>query len=371
MRIVLADNQPERSETIRRVLLGEGLACDAGDVVPYADLPVRLAGVKPDLVLVTCNGAPDDAIAAIRMAHETTGVPILAVGQQATVEVIREAMRAGACEFLQLNAIRFELSQALAKIEAEGRLPSRRGTLIAVFSPNGGVGVSTTAVNLAARLAQEMPDQVALIDLNPAPSDLALLLDVDPLHTLGDLCAMSQRLDRKMLEGTMVRHASGVRVLAQAGYPADGGSPENLLSPAVVRQLCTLARRSFATTILDLAHTLHECQLEAMRLSNLVALIARPDVPGLRRARWALDAAAAKGVARDRFRLVLNCYGRSGQVHPAKVEEILGIQVFQQIPEDHRAVHLAANRGVPLVELSRLSRISRSFSSFARSVQSA
>lgn len=371
MRIVLADNQPARSEMIRRVLLGEGLACEAGDVVPYAGLPVRLAGAKPDLVLVTCNGQRDEAIAAIRMAHAATPAPILAVGQDATAEIIREAMRAGACEFLRLDAIRTELPEALIKIEAEGQTPSRRGTVISVFSPNGGVGVSTTAVNLAARLAKELPDQVALIDLNPAPSDLALLLDLDPQHTLDQLCAASERLDRKMLEGAMVRHRSGVRVLAQAGYPADGESPQDLLTASVVRQLCTLARRTFATTILDLAHTLQECQLEAMRLSNLVALIARPDVPGLRRARWALDAAAARGVARDRFRLVLNCYGRSGQVDQDKIEAILGIQVFQQIPEDHRAVQLAANRGVPLVELSRLSRISRSFSTLARSVQSA
>ena len=33
MRIVLADNQQQRSEQLRRILLGEGLTCEAGDVV--------------------------------------------------------------------------------------------------------------------------------------------------------------------------------------------------------------------------------------------------------------------------------------------------------------------------------------------------
>ena len=56
MRIVLADNQQQRAEEIRRILLGEGLMCDAGDVVTYEGLAGRLAGSKADLVLVTCNG---------------------------------------------------------------------------------------------------------------------------------------------------------------------------------------------------------------------------------------------------------------------------------------------------------------------------
>ena len=85
--------------------------------------------------------------------------------------------------------------------------------------------------------------------------------------------------------------------------------------------------------------------------------------------RWALDAAASLGVPRDRFRLVLGRSGQRGQIERAKVEEILGIDVFQAIPDDQSAMNRAVNRGVPLAELSKMSRISRSFSSFARSVQ--
>jgi pilus assembly protein CpaE len=294
---------------------------------------------------------------------------VLAAGPAATVGTVREAVRAGARAFLDLGRLREELSEVLIEIEAEGGLSGRRGTLVSLFSPAGGVGVSTTAVNLAVRLAGRKPDQVALVDLKPAPGDLALLLDVEPEHTVDDVCRAWQRLDRKMLEGAAVRHRSGVQVLAQAGFPDDGTVPENTLTREAVRQICTLCRRSYAVTVADLPHTLEEPVLEAMKLSNFTGLIARPDVPGLRRARWALDAAAAAGVPRERFRLVLNRYGQSGQVSLAKVEEILGIRVFQRIPEDGRAVNRAVNRGVPLAELSKLSRISRSFSSFARSVQ--
>jgi len=369
MRIVLADNQQQRSEHLRRILLGEGLTCDADDVVGYEGLPGRLAGVKADLVLVATDGDNGEALAAIRTAYQVTDAPILAAGKGATVEAVREAMRAGAREFMEIARFREELSEILIKIEAEGGVAGQRGTVISLFSPSGGVGVSTTAVNLAVRLAHGMPGRVALLDLKPAPSDLALMLDIEPEHTLDDVCKAWERLDRKMLDAAVVRHNSGLHVLAQAGYPEEGGIPQNTLSREAVRQLCTLARRIYAVSVADLDHTLDEQQVEAMRLSNLVGLIVRADVPGLRRARWALDTAAAMGVQRDRFRLVLNRYGQSGQVDLAKVEEVLGIRVFQRIPEDHRAVNQAVNRGVPLTQLSTTSRISRSFSSFARSVQ--
>ncbi len=369
MRIVLADNQQPRSEELRRILLGEGLTCEAEDAVDYDGLPGRLAGVKADLVLVTLGDAREEALDAIRTAHQVADAPILVAGENVTVALMREAIRAGAKEFIDLAQLREQLSEALVKIEAEGCIPSRRGNVICLYSPSGGVGVSTTAVNLAVRLAGAMPEQVALVDLKPAPSDLSLLMDIEPEHTLRDICAQWDRLDRKLLDGAMVRHGSGVHVLAQAGYPAEGDIPKNLLDRQAVRQLIILLRRMYPVAILDLDHTLGEHQIEAMRLANFVGLIVRADVPGLRRARWALDAAASLGVPRDRFRLVLGRWGQRGQIESEKIEEILGIEVFQAIPDDQPAMNRAVNRGVPLAESSKMSRISRSFSSFARSVQ--
>ncbi|MHC4403741.1 MAG: nucleotide-binding protein [Planctomycetota bacterium] len=369
MRIVLADNHEQRIEHTRRILLGEGLTCDVDDVVDYHGLPGRLAGGKVDLVMVTVNGACEEALAAIRAAHEATEVPILAADAGTEPEIIRQAVRAGAREFLNLDRLREELADVLGQIEAAGGVPNERGVLISMFSPSGGAGVSTLATNLAARLAADMPDRVALIDLKPAPSDMALLLDFEPKHTLEEVCRSWDRLDAKMLGAAMARHDSGLRVLAQAGYPESGSLPENTLTVEAVRQLCSLTRRMYAVTVADLSSRLDAPQVETLRLSSLVGLVVRTDVPGLHRARWAIDRARALGVPEDRLRLVLNRFGQRGQVDPSKVEELLGVKVFHRVPDDSRSVNKAVNRGIPVTAASRLSRISRSFSSLARKVQ--
>jgi len=318
---------------------------------------------------VHCNGAGDDCYAAITAAHSVGQMPILACGDADDSRCIRQAMKAGCSEFLAVDRLREELAEAIRRMEDSGA-SSERGTAISLFSPSGGIGISTAALNLAVQIANGESEKVALVDLKPAPSDLALMLDLTPEFTVDDLCRDWQRLDRKMMQKAMLAHSSGVSVLAQAGYPAEGGLPEKTLSREAVRQLVTLLCRLYPTAVLDLDHTLNEETIEAMRLSGVVALVARPDVPGLRRARWALDTAVAMGLSRSRVRLVLNRCGGRGQLSVAQAEEMLGIEIVQSIPEDRAVAIRAVNEGVPLTRLARLSRISRSFSSLARSMQS-
>ena len=370
MRIVVSDNHPQRLTELRRVLLGEGLTCDSADAVDFDSLPARLAEVQPEFVLIHCDSTQEDCFAALRMANSVTAAPILACGEADDSYSIREAVKAGCREYLVTERLREELSEAFEKIESQEGLPSQRGPTIALFSPSGGVGVSTTAVNLAVRLAKGKPGQVALIDMKPPPGDLALLLHLEPQHTLDQICRDWQRIDRKTISQAVVTHRTGLHVLAQRGYPNQGGLPDNTLSRHAVRQTITLLRRMYATTVLDLDHAINETQLEAMRLSTIVAMVVRADVTGLQRARWAMRTIEGFGLGRDRFRLVLNRFGGKGQIAVAKAEEMLGIEVLQSIPEDRSAVNRAVNQGVPLAELSRCSRITRSISSLARSVQS-
>ena len=369
MRIVLAVEQHEHIEPLRRVLLGEGVTCDADDAVVYHEAAARLSAIEADLVLVACGSKLDAVEVAIRESHAATAAPIFACGDASNGETIRRAIRAGASEFLSVDRLREELTDALLKIEAERQLPNERGTVVAMFSPNGGCGVTTTAINLAARLARKASGKVALLDIRRSPSDMSLMLDIEPEHTMDEVAASWERLDGQMLDAAMTKHASGFDVLPQESYPPIGAPQGDHLSPEAVRQLITLARRRYQHVVLDLEHDLSPETFEAMRLASLVALVARPDVPGLRRARWALDTAEHEGLARDRFRMVLNRFGGAGQVKLSKAEEILGIKIFQSIPEDRRTVSRAINRGVPVADMARLSKVNRSFASLARSVR--
>jgi len=372
MRVVLADKQANSSDEFRRILLGQGLNCEIEDVVEYGCLARRLAAVHPDIVIVRCNGSVEDALQAIRTAHQITDAPILATGEP-EIPLVREAMRAGAQEFLDVSKLREELTDALKRLDSGGERASQRGKIISLFSPISGVGVSTAAVNLAVSLAgsgsKSSPEKVALVDLNPPPTDLASLLDVEPKYTMADVCSQWERLDTKMLAAAMVEHSSGVHVLAQAGCPRDGTIPRCDMNRAAVRQIFILLRRMYPLVVVDLGHVLSEDHVEAMQQSNLVGLVVRADVPGLRRAHWAMEALTQMGLDHHRFRLVLNGYGGRVQVKQAKVEAALGMKVSWTLPENAALVTRARNQGVPLSQLSSLARINSSFVGFARGVR--
>ncbi|MBN2577858.1 MAG: hypothetical protein JXB10_02620 [Pirellulales bacterium] len=367
----MADARGNPCDDLRRILLGEGLTCELEDVVEYGSLPGRLAAVHPDLVLVCCNGTQEEALAAIRTAHQITDAPILAAGEP-RISLVCEAMRSGAKEFLDLGSPREELSAALRHLESRGEMPSQRGKIISLFSPICGVGVSTVAVNLAASLAADektVSGKVVLLDLNPPPTDISSLLDLEPKYTVADVCSQWERLDAKMLAAAIIEHSSGIHLLAQAGCPRNGSHPRCDANPAALRQLFILLRRMYPLVVVDLGHALTENQVEALRQSNFVGLVGRADVPGLRRVHWALEALIERGLNRERFKLILNHHGGGGQIKHAKVEEALNMKIFCTLPENTALVTRARNQGVPLRQLSSMARINASFSGLARDVR--
>jgi Flp pilus assembly CpaE family ATPase len=208
---------------------------------------------------------------------------------------------------------------------------------------------------------------VALLDLNPAPSDLSLLLDLSPKHTLTDVGHQRDRLDRRLLAGAMTMHPSGLQVLPQAGFTSVLGLPSWDVDSAFVRQLFVLLRKMYEYVIVDLGHTLDEAQVEAMRLSNVVLLATIADVPGLRRVRWAADTAHSLGVSRDRFQVVLSRYAKRHHVNHEKVGDALNLPILTEIIDDGAMVTAARNEGTALVDMS--TKAGKIFTAFARKVQ--
>jgi pilus assembly protein CpaE len=156
-------------------------------------------------------------------------------------------------------------------------------------------------------------------------------------------------------------HSSGLRVLANAVDAVQN----RYLTTEAVRRLAILARVAIRYTVLALDNRLSEVEVEAMRLSDAIVVVIRPDVPGVRRARWALAEAVTQGVPRNRFRVVVNRYGQSGQLPLAQIESALGFKARHLIPDDPGSVNRAANEGQLLRAGLWQRRIHRRFAALA------
>jgi pilus assembly protein CpaE len=361
MRVVVGIAQAEQVEPIRKLLLGLGLECGPDDCVPVSDLAVRLAKGPVDLVLTEVRPDQPEDLGVIRQALTLTGAPVLALGPTTDPQHILQTTRAGAREYLDEGNLAEDLPAALEKMRLHGEVKGRTGLVVSVISATPGSGVTTVATNLAFTWADKYPERVALVELGHEAADLALSLDLNPVHTVADVAQNWQRMDAALLQKSMTAHAGGVKVLAY--------KPETLagvaIDPQVVRKAVILLRTMYAATVLDLGHSLSEEHCEAMRLSDLIAVVVRLDVPALRQARQFLRQCTEKGVPRDRLRLIANRYGQRGQIAWRKAEEAVGASFADYIPDDSGKLNQALNHGQPVVRYSRFAGITRRFAKLA------
>ena len=248
-------------------------------------------------------------------------------------------------------------------MRAESVTQLEMGRAIAVLAPSGGSGSSTLAANVATVMAQHHQSAV-LLDLKLEAGDLAALLDLRPAHTLADLCLNAARMDRVMFERSLVKHPSGVHLLAPPRTFAD----VEHVTPEGVRQALALARALFPYVVADLDHSFRGEQTQVLRQADLVLLVLRLDFTSLRNARRALDFLTQLGIGADRVRVVVNRYGQPKELPAAKAEEALGLKVFHYVPDDARTVNRANNNGVPVVLESPSAKVSRSVAQLALSI---
>ena len=77
----------------------------------------------------------------------------------------------------------------------------------------------------------------------------------------------------------MTPHASGLHVLPQAGFSESLRAPEFDLTPALIRQIFVLLRKSYELVVIDLGHAFCEAQIEAGTKPQLqvIHLLTQPD----------------------------------------------------------------------------------------------
>lgn len=360
---IVADHNSTASR-IREVLNFGGHDCPMSHIMPIDGAAGRLgreSGV--DLVVVALPLDLERGLGLLPALTRIAPGKVLAVGPTADSKLILGALRAGAEDYVDVAELEVELEAAIGRMTEAGRDPVEAGKLIAVLSPNGGSGSSTIAANVAASLAKAHK-AAGLLDMKLESGDLASLLDLKPAFTLADLCQNAARLDRVMFERSLVKHESGVSLLAAPLHLGDAAR----VKPEGVAQAVLLARASFPYVVADLDHSFREEQAVILRQADVVMVVFRLEFSSLRNVRRTLEHLEAMDIGPEKVVLVVNRYGQAQEVAPTKAMEALGRSINHYVPEDAKSVNRANNHGVPVVLESPTAKVSRSLAQLANSV---
>jgi len=389
IRVLIVDDVSETRENVRKLLQFESDVEVVGVARTGREAIQLSQDLNPDVILMDINMPDMDGIAAteaIRARQPVVQVVILSV--QGDQNYMRRAMLAGARDFLTKPPMGDELISAIRRaglmaqsersksvqvqsIPAIGNIGSvvnfggPKGKIVVVYSPKGGAGCTTLAVNLALTLHNE-DTPVALVDGNLQFGDVAVFVNEQGKNTIIDLAPRAEELDPEIVEEVMLKHpASGLHILAAPSRPEYA---ERVSSGQFTRVLEYL-RQLYAYVVVDTSSYLTDITLASVDISDLIVLVTTQDIPSIKNCRLFLDLLQTMGIDRERILFVMNRFDKRINITPERVAENLKQEVACVVPLDEQVVTKAVNRGVPFVLDNKNQPATRGIYSLAESVR--
>jgi len=345
---------------------------EIGRLVRSGSVPVSLTsnrtereGASFDIIMVDIRGDAMSAMGTIEVLRGgSPGSGIFAVADTADPDLILQAMRAGANEFFvwppSPDVFHGAIRRTAARREtATGAKPS--ATTLVFFGAKGGVGTTTMAVNCGVEVARLSKRATVIVDLKPGLGEAALFLGIRPRYSVLDAIDNLHRLDREFLRELVVKHKSGLEILAGSDHfdrpgAGDGGA---------IEELFRLMTRQYEYLIVDAGSQINSCTVAALYAADQMFLVANPDVPCVRNAQRLLERVRELGGCGERVRLLLNRAAEPYPIPPKQIEAALGHPIHHTFPSDYKTVSAALNSGVPLAQTGT-SNIATQFDNFTR-----
>jgi pilus assembly protein CpaE len=380
IRVLVVDDFAEARTSVAKLLQFEDNVEVVGNAEDGENAVQQAKELQPDIILMDINMPVMDGIRATEaITAEVPTAQVIMMSVQGETDYLRRAMLVGARDFLVkpygadelVNTIRrvYELdADRRARIAALSRTlePARairKGRMITVFSPKGGVGRSVISVNLALAIRQLTDARVALADCNLQFGDLGIMLNLVGNKTIQDLLHRdADELTPEVLDNILVAHSSGVRVLLAPTRP----EVAELFTAEHIKGIFQALQRDYDYVIVDTWTTFQDLMLTAFDLADQILLLTTLDIPAVKNIRMFLEVCEALGYNKDKVTLALNRADSTGGIDVTDLEESLRHKVSALLVSAGPLVTASINSGVPFVVSQPEATISRNVLQLAR-----
>jgi pilus assembly protein CpaE len=321
-------------------------------VSQYEVALARAQDLVPHVIIVDDELDGNTSVALIAsLIQRVPSAAVVALISPDAVGKANQAVLAGARAFLVkplqteelLDTLRFVLGQGRPIHTSELSSEDMSGKIVAVVSPKGGTGRTTTAINLGYWLMQLTKLPAVLVDTDYAAPALDVVLNLHSERTIVDLLPRIARIDVELMDSILETHHSGLKVLL-APSPALWNQD---ISLPHVQQILAQLQRMFGWVVIDLGLQLSEMAFAYLDSADHIVMTVLPEMVGLRNATWMLSQLRARGYPDDRVWLVINRATLRGGITRSDIEQHLHINVKHIIPDDQHLATYAINRGVP------------------------
>ncbi|GLU47768.1 AAA family ATPase [Nocardiopsis ansamitocini] len=312
-----------------------------------------------DVVLIHEDLGPLPVLDLIRdISRNQPQLAIILIVSEVEPDTFTNTMEAGARGLLQADATIEQLSARVTTAADWSRtlrrhleaasldvpVSGRRGQIITLTGAKGGVGTTTTAIQLS-RIAAKAGRTVCLVDLDLQSGDVPGYYDLKHRRSIVDLVEAADDISAAMLADTLYVHHDGPHILLA---PEHGEHSEDVNARAA-RQILGALRSRYDQVIVDCGSAINDATAVAVELSDTAIVLVTPDLPALRGAQrliamWErLHVREAKNVTS-----LITRHSRRNEIQPDFARKLLGTETLRTaVPAAYRALEEASNTGVP------------------------
>ena len=368
IRIMLAAHSADDRKLISSLLTDEALRV-VSSFRPDADGLKKASSQPADVLLIGTRAMPSQELDfAERMFTTRSDITILLLAPTLDSRTLTRAMECGIARVIDIDSSEHDICTHI--MTAANRDHNRRNStqkiasydskIVACYSPKGGVGKTTLAVNLAYALAT-MNKKIALIDLSLQFGEVGVFLDIAKGDTIADMVE-EHSFELSTIKSYLIRHQSGIQVMLSSSSPEYA----ELIQPVHVNAILSSLRTEFDYVIVDMGVAFGDCAIAAMETADTILLVVNEEIASLHDAKRSIKVLEALN-QQDKLKIVVNKEGIS-TITVKNVANLLEATPVLVVPYDLKAAMLAVNRGIPMLSCAPNSKASKAIREYARAL---
>ncbi len=349
--------------------ISHALASEIGPVVEIADIIdcpsfslERIMKHNPETVFIHMEGKTDEAFAiAGRLIKECPDIRVFIVAKDKDPDIIIQFLRLGIADYLVFPTEKKETLSVVRHAVDRSASVGKNGKIFTIFSPKGGQGVTSLAINLSDWVNRLSGGKTLLLDLNLYMGDVGIYLDTQPDYTPFDLKKDIERMDENLLFSSLKRRLDGFYLMTTPEEISDADQ----ISGDDIKQMAQLLKNYFDYIIIDTPHDFSERTLSAFEAADSLLVIIQQGLPEIKSLQSALALLRELNQEKEKIKIIVNRYMKNSDLTAHDLSMILDLPVFFTISNNYRSFSQAINKGKTISSAFPKSGLNKQFKTMA------
>jgi pilus assembly protein CpaE len=363
--VAILDSDAQRRKAAAEALAGNQ-SLQVTEIPTFPGNAGELAQLLQQTYNVVLFNVDCDRDLAFELAENLSANPrtyVMAYSSRSDMKMAVHLMRAGAREFFTTPVDPAEIAAAMQRateyFATTTQEPKSVSRLFVFMGTKGGCGVTTLAANFALALAQESDGKTLLIDFGLPLGDAAINLGIKNEFSVASALQFPERLDPRMLATMVVKHSTGLSVLASPSEFTDSPLPLDSID-----KLISVAGEAYDFVVADVGSRIDLLNTSLYDKSAVIYLITQVGISEMLNANRMVSKFF---FTRDEsLQIVINRYKPSDLLFDErKITEALTRPAQWKIPDDYAAARRTRETSSPMVLVD--SAIARAIREMAKS----